>query len=745
MSAQQLLRARKLKSSKLILGLLGLLIVTLWWQPIHAQSEEAEASEGALEEVVITAQRRAESLQEVPISVTVFDAEDLREAGVRIMSDVATRTPGFAMGTFNFGQPQLYIRGIGSNADGAGSDSSVVVFLDEVYIGRATAANVELYDLERFEVLRGPQGTLFGKNVIGGALNLVTSKPTDVLTSKFEATGGNLGLIEGKALVSGPFSDKVSGKFSFTTRRRDGYMTSVDPTNLGTEYSGLKNTGLRAGLRIIASDNVEINLSADYSADRYDAAGHIVLGLDDGLLIPTFQLAYDPVAAGNPDFTFSDLDDGFQDRDVYGFMGRLDWDTDSGTFTSITGLRGAQFDFNEDHLGSGLATFPILAVQAFIDEEVDQFTQEFRFNGLAFNDNLNWTVGVFYLKEDVDRQEDSMVGFAPRPYPRDISLQSNTTKSSSIFADATWSITERFDLTLGARYTDEKKDIRQIGIDGAAGGVAEDYDVTASDSWDAFTPRIVLGFHLTDDAFLYGSYSEGFKSGGYEGLAATATGASTAFNPEEAEAFEAGLKTEWLDRRMRINLAVYKTDYTDLQVLERIITPDDPLGIVVTKNAGSAEIKGAELEFDSQWGGFGLSGNFAYIDTETKEFGGPEDPRNGKNLRNSPKNSYYLLASYTWDLSNGASLIARYDYRHQDKVYSDPLNIEGSAIPEYSLQDARLAYAAASGHWELAAWVKNLADERYMHHAWPAAPFGYVHTPAPPRTYGVTLSLRFGN
>lgn len=710
-----------------------------------AQAEQEASDAGLLEEVTVTAQRRAESLQEVPISVTVFSEEDLREAGVRIMSDIATRTPGFAMGVFNFGQPQLYIRGIGSNADGAGSDSSVVVFLDEVYIGRATAANIELYDLERFEVLRGPQGTLFGKNVIGGAMNLTTTKPTDIFKAKFEVTGGDLSLIEGKGLVSGPLTDNIFGKFSFTTRKRDGYIESVDPTIAGEEYSDLKTTGIRGGLRILASDTVEINLSADYSWDRYGAAGHRLTGLDEASILPTGQFAYDPIAYADVYNTFSDLAGGYQDRDVWGLMGRVEWEVANGMFTSITALRGAEYEFNEDHVGSGFATTPILSVEAFIDEEVDQFTQEFRFNRVDFDDRLNWTVGFFYLDEDIDRQEDSLIAlFQPRPLPRDVSLQYNTTKSWSVFADATWSITDRFDLTLGGRYTDEKKDIRQVGTDGALGGIVENYDVTADESWDAFTPRGVLGYHISDDAFIYASYSEGFKSGGFEGLAATAIGASTPFDPEEAKAYEGGLKTEWFEKRLRVNLAVYKTDYTDLQVLERIITPDDPIGVVITKNAGKAKIKGAEIEFASQWGNFGLNGNYAYIDTETEEFGGPDDPRNGKALRNSPKNSYYITANYNWPLGNGGYLNLRYDFRHQDKVYSDPLNLEGSAIPGYSLQDFRVAYSPGSGSWELAGWVHNLADKEYLLHAWPAPPFGYIQTLAPPRTYGVTFSMRFG-
>ncbi len=735
--------AGQLTRSKLTCSVLAaLLTLAAFSQYAFAEVDESTENAGALEEIVITAQRRTESLQEVPISVTVFSAEDLRESGVRMLDDIATRTPGFAMGSFNFGQPQLYIRGIGSNADGAGSDSSVVVFLDEVYIGRATAANVELYDLERFEVLRGPQGTLFGKNVIGGAMNITTTKPTEEFKAKFELTGGNLGLLEGKGLISGALANNVFGKFSFTHRERDGYITSVDPTIRGTKFGGIESSGVRGGLRFILSDTVEINVSGDYTRDRYDAAGHRDVGA--GLILPAGQKAFDPVGYADPYNTFTDFADGYQNRDVWGVMGRLDWEIGGGTFTGISAFRGADFKFDEDHAGSGFASTPILSVQSAIDENVNQLTQELRFNRVDFNDRLNWTVGAFYLNENIEREEDSLIAlFAPRPLPADVSLQDNTTKSWSVFADATWTITDRFDFTLGGRWTNESKNIRQIGIDGALGGIIQNYDVRDSQSWDAFTPRAVLGFHITDDAYTYISYSEGFKSGGYEGLAATATGAKTPFNPEEAKAYEAGLKTEWLDKRLRVNLAVYKTDYADLQVLERITTPEDPLGIVVTKNAGKAKIQGAELEFNSQWGNFGLNGNYAYIDTETQEFGGPTDPRNGKALRNSPKNSYYLTGNYHWDLSVGGSISIRYDFRHQDKVYSDPLNLEGSAIPQYDLQDFRIAYAPTGEKWEVSGWVHNLADEEYLLHAWPAQPFAYVQTLAPPRTYGVTFTMQF--
>lgn len=730
-----------------VLRFLSLLVLLSSFQTVYAEEFEAQEAEKALEEVVITAQRRAESLQEVPISVTVFDAEELREANIRILSDIATRTPGFAMGVFNFGQPQLYIRGIGSNADGAGSDSSVVVFMDEVYIGRATAANIELYDLDRFEVLRGPQGTLFGKNVIGGALNLVTTRPKFEPSAKFELTAGNIGLLEGKGLVSGPLSDKVAGKFSFTLRERDGFVTSVDPTIFGEEYGGFSTGGLRGGLLINASDDVEITFAADYSWDRYDASGHRLVGLDQGMLMPTFQNNYNSSYYNDPYNTFSDFADGYQDRDVWGVMGRVDWTVSQGTFTSITAYRGADYQFSEDNVGSGYATFPILLVQSYIDENVDQFTQEFRYNRLDFDDKLNWTVGAFYLGEKIYREEDSLAGLSrPRPLPADVSLQDNKTTSWSIFADATYAFNEQWDLTLGGRYTDEKKDIEQIGTDGGApGGIVENYDVTDSQSWNRFTPRAILGWHVTDDAFTYFSYSEGFKSGGYEGLAATGIGAKTPFDPETASAYEVGLKSEWFDNHLRVNVAAYKTDYQDLQVLERITTPEDPIGILVTKNAGKAKIKGAELEFASQWGNFSFNGNYAWIDTETTEFGGPNDPRNGKALRNSPRSSLYLVAAYNWVLSGGSNLNLRYDYRYQGKVYSDPLNIEGAAIPSYSLMDARIAWSPASGKWELAAWVQNVADETYLLHAWPAQPFGYINTVAPPRTYGLTFSMAFGD
>jgi iron complex outermembrane receptor protein len=716
---------------------------------VLAQSVDDSAEDsrsGALEEVTVTAQRREQSLQEVPISVTAFDAENLREINARVLSDIATRTPGFAMGTFNLGQPQLYIRGIGSNADGAGSDSSVVTFVDEVYVGRATAANLEIYDLERFEVLRGPQGTLFGKNVIGGALNLTTTRPADSFTGRFEVTAGDLGLLEARGFVSGPLADSIKGKVAVTARERDGYIKSADPTNFGAEYGDLKNAGVRAGLLIEAGDDVDVYLTADFSADRYGPAGHYVVGG----LIGSAQAAYDSRYAANPDYTFADFV-GYQDRDVWGFMGRVDWHSTAGTFTSISALRGADYEMEEDHVGTGYATYPLIQAGVYIDEGVDQFTQEFRFNSLAFNDRLNWTVGLYYLNEEVNRREDAQISFGAssppvRPFPADSTRQFNETDSWSVFADATWSITDRWELTLGGRYTDESKDINQVAIEGcAACGVSGPYDVTASDSWDRFTPRAVLGFHLTDAIYTYASYTEGFKSGGFEGYASSATAASTPFNEELAEAYEGGFKSEWLQDRLRVNVAVYQTDYTDLQVLEIVQTPENPIGIAVTKNAGAATIQGAELEFQSQWGAFGLSGNYSYMDSETKEFGGPDDPRNGKSLRNSPQNSYYLAASYDWALPNGGNLQLRYDFRHQDKVFQDPLNLELASIPAYDVQDVRLAYAAPNGAWEVAGWVENLADERYDYHAWPSAPFAYVHTAAPPRIYGVTFSMFFGS
>jgi iron complex outermembrane receptor protein len=661
------------------------------------------------------------------------------------MDGIAERTPGFSMGSFNKGQPQLFIRGIGSNDDGAGSDVSVVAFIDEVYIGRAAGQVFELFDLERVEVLRGPQGTLFGKNAVGGAVSLHTTKPDENFFGRAEVSAGNLNSLVLRGLVSGPISDNVFGKIAVNSRTRDGYVTSLVT---GDKLADQDTLNTRAALRFVPSDELEVILTADYGQSRENGQGRILVG--PGLLVSS-AMASNPEAVGDNSKSFAD-EPGKADTDIWGFSGRVNWDVGNGTLSSITAYRESEYDMIDDVTGSNVVTAGPLDSHTFIIESAEQFSQELRYSSLALNDRLSWVAGLYYLSEDVDREESSAIGFGFVPTfgtATSRSFMVNKTDSASVFADFTYNFTDAFSLTAGGRYTDEKKDSHIIGVAPTVvpHTISEDYDVTDSKSWTAFTPRVVLNFQVNESVFMYVSMSEGFKSGGYPGTPSTAEAASSPFNQEDATAYEFGIKSELFDNRLRLNVAAFSTDYQDLQVLLRKIRFPGDLGIVVTDNAADATSEGIELEFTVLLTeNFEISGNYAYLDATYDNYLEPNGTDNaGNRLRNAPENAINLVAKYSRTLGNGGELGIRYEYISQDKSYQDPRNEEGAAKPKYTVSNARISYAPADANWELALWGQNLFDEEYFSHSWPAQPFASgFGAAAPPLTYGVSALFNFG-
>ncbi|MBT8080238.1 MAG: TonB-dependent receptor [Gammaproteobacteria bacterium] len=717
-------------------------------QSTLAQSDDNNL---VIDEIVVTSQKREQNLQSVPIAVTAITGEAMRKADIHTLDDITTRTPGFSMGSFNKGQPQLFIRGIGSNADGAGSDVSVVTFLDEVYIGRASGAVFDLFDLERVEVLRGPQGTLFGKNAIGGAVSLHTAKPADDFYGRAEVSVGNFNARVVRGLVSGPLTDNIFGKITASWRERDGYVTSV---TTGDKLSDQQTWGLRGSLRFVPSDTLEVIVTGDYSRSDEFANGRILVGDADpatpDILWGIGQAAF-PDAANDFTKTFAD-NQGVADTEIAGLAATVSWDVGPGTLTSITAYRESEYINLDDIASWDLSIADVIDAATFIDEQAEQFSQEIRYTSSSMDDRLQWVAGLYYLREDVQRDENSTVFVAATentPFGRSFSRQDNTTDSFSIFADATYDFNDVFSLTVGGRYTSEEKDIRQIGVTPIVivHTINESYDIMDGESWTAFTPRVVLQLQATDSVFLYASASEGFKSGGYEGTAATEVAARTPFDQEDATAFELGAKMDLWNDRLRLNAAVFATDYNDLQVLVRKEAfPGDPLGIVITENAADATSNGLELEFQAAlFEGFLLSGNYTYLDTSYDNYLEPNGIDNkGNPLRNAPENSYNIVANYTKDLNSGASFDIRFEFFHSDESFQDPRKEINAAKPEYDLAHLRLSYTTANSGWEFAAWAKNLFDEEYLMHNFPLQPFGNPGTVGPPRTYGFSATMFFG-
>ena len=685
----------------------------------------------ALEEIVVTAQHRAESLQDVPIAVTALDEATLDNAGVTDFFGIAHRTPGLAIGEFNVGQPQYYIRGVGSNDDGAGGDSSVVVFIDDVYIGRAAGSGLDVFDLERVEVLRGPQGTLFGKNVIGGAIRLMTKKPSEELTGKFEASVGNLDTIRLRGYLSGPLGENVFGKIAVNSFQREGYVRDLDDV---LEFNDRDDQSVRGQLRFVPSDTVEVLLGFDYARKRQSGPGRFVVGTG----IAALHEAFDAEAAADPFVTFAD-EVGFQNRDVMGFLARVDWDVGPGRFTSISAFRDVEYEFLDDVVstrpGAGGPNLDNGAI-----ENSDQFTQEFRYGGST--DKWDYVFGAFFLRENIFRDE----FFEIPGLDRGDSFQDNETDSYSVFGQATYALTDRVGLTFGARQTWDSKDNTQSVEAGPAIITSDIPEVSNSESWNAFTPRFALDFAATDDVLLYVSASRGFKSGGFQGTPANIQVANNSFDPEFAWSYETGLKGQFVDNRVRLNLAAFYTDYEELQVLQFINTdPNDPVaGFVATDNAADAELKGVELETTILFSeSFQMAGSYAYLDATYSRFVDASGADlSGNPLRNAPENSYNISATYTADLSNQGQLMFHYEHRGQDRAFQDPLGVIriASSIPSYDLGSARIAYTNADQNWTVALWADNIWDEVYQVHNFPLGNANGIATPGAPRTYGVSFT-----
>ncbi|WGL15795.1 TonB-dependent receptor [Microbulbifer bruguierae] len=692
-----------------------------------------------LEEVSVTAQKRESNLQSTAMAVTALTGDAMSEAGVDDMTSLETRVPGMSMGTFNLGQPQIYIRGIGSNADGASADNSVVVFLDEVYIGRASGSALSLYDVERVEVLRGPQGTLYGKNVVGGAISVISKKPTEEFYTRGELTTGNYNLVTAKTAISGPLTDNLFGKIALSSSDRDGFMESANPAAEGMQLNDKDSLNFRGQLRYVPTDTLELNLTADWSKDRNAGTGRIHT---PGTTVYAALKAIAPQVADNDELSWAD-DDGFQHRDVSGVTGRVDWDLAAGTVTSITAYRETDYRMQEDGFNIDVSVIGIDSL-SMIDETADQFSQELRFTSETIG-AWNWIAGLYYLQEDIYRDESTSSMFGP--FSSDIaSLQWNTTESYAVFGEVNYYLSDAMKLAVGARYTTETKESRQIRTDSL--DPTTNYDVTAEADFSALTPRIVLDYQATENTFVYGSVSKGFKSGGFAGTSETAEAASTPFEEEIAITYELGMKSELLDRSLRLNMALFNTDYDDLQVLEYVTVDVEALeGYFLTDNAASATSRGLELEwlyYPEALSGLEISGSYAWLDATYDDYE-PDPAVAGNRLRNAPEQSYNVALGYEFNLGSAGYLKARYEYRYKGDSFQDPQNYVLSSIPEYAVSNARLSYMPASDTWTLSAWVDNIADEDYLVHNFPiglsetggmAAPA----TPGNPRTYGLTFA-----
>ncbi len=692
-----------------------------------------------IEETIVSARRRDEQLQKIPIPVSVIDSKLMDSADIFNLQDVAMRVPGLNVSYFSIGQPSIHMRGIGSNDDGAALDNSVVVFLDDIYVGRISTIDINVLDLQRIEVLRGPQGTLYGKNAIGGAINMVSALPRDQAGLQLSASIGNLGSNSLTGKLTGPLgSDALLGRLSVSTRARDGWQDNL--TLGGERQHDDQNHSLRAKLLFTPQQDVEWYVAYDYSEDKLNSTGRIpVVGRvplqfadalstnsTAGSALPTdifADLGGDPINATNGV-------SGYTDRTISGLTSRLNFEQPHYQLTSITGYRDSSFEWLEDSTGLP-ANAIALPISDFVDETHSQFSQELRWSSVE-GDTINYVLGVYYLREKTNRKEHWTIGGNTAQ-----SHQQNTSDSFALFGEASYLVDPATKLTLGARYTYDNKDLEQQSRNGGSPAIIlEDFDLNSSASWKDISPSASLSHQVNDDLMVFLRIARGFKNGGFQGAPPTAEAAMREIDPETAWDYELGLKSLWYANRLQLNIAGFYTKYKDLQVTQ--FATIDNFGIFQTSNAGTATLTGLEAEFilnATEFLEFG--GNYALLDARYDNFNDVQGGDfSGNRLRQAPKHSLSLNARYRWTFQPG-DLSLRLDYRYQSRSYQEPDN-EVTRMPAFDLLDVKLSFNSSATNWDVSLWAKNLLDEEYISHLYLLGGNDYALF-GTPRTVGVSL------
>ncbi len=691
--------------------------------PGNAESEDKPM-------IVVSAQRRDEDLQDVPVTVTVFGADEIEDARIQQIDDIATRTVGLSFDAFPATQPRLFIRGIGSSDRGAAGDPSAAVFLDEVYLGRPAAVAFDAFDIERIEVLKGPQGTLYGRNVVGGAVNVITRKPDLYDTGgQAEFTYGNFDRLDLAGFVNLPFAGNTGAvRVSGAYRSHDGYVRN---TFLGTDVEDQDTLSGRFQFYAEPSDNFRALFTVYGTRDRATGPANRPLETDPpGSPLYTVNL--------DPDTTTGSIP-GNQDRDTYGVRAELGLDLPFATLTFLGSYRELQYNAGYDFDG-GNATNNIIQISGSNDEEAELSSQELRLSSLP-GGGVNWVVGFYHYNQQVERSDVFNLDAPPvAPIPlTEIYEQDASLDSVAVFADVSVAVSDTITLIAGGRYSRDDKtySITNANSDAPLRG-DEFFDVTAEASFDDFTFRGGIDFQPSDDHLFYAMVSRGFKAGGFQDTPANAAEAATPFAPETAIQYEIGQKSSLFGGTVIWNNTLYYLDYTDLQT--RRTLPD---GSIVTDNAGQASIKGYETQLTVRpFAGFVLSGSYAYTDATFDVYEEDGVDLAGNRLSRTPLHKLTVSPSYTYAFPGGMELTLAADYRYASEIFDDNSNQPPEIREPTHFVDARIVLDNIADRFRLSLWGKNLTDERTrtFQSLFLGGNFGAF---SPPRTYGATVGVDF--
>ena len=750
------------------------------------QAETPPSSPAAREatpfgEVVVTAQRREQSIQDVGIAVTPLGESALQDLNITTATDIVKAVPGLKMNAYSSAQVVFNIRGIAQNDYGDQQEPPVAVYQDDSYSSSINLASFPVFDLARVETLRGPQGTLFGRNATGGAIQFISKKPTDEFEGYTDLTVGSFNQVILDGALSGPLSDSLQGRFAFIVNQDDGWMESIVPGV--PDRGGNDHYAMRGTLAWQPGDATEVQTIVRYmKADGETQAGiyshepacpnlqnqgeftpadfacpfwgtgpgEAGTGFRDDAIIPS--------RGGDP-WKTAETEPSTVDREILGAQVRVDHDFAGSTLTSITDYQTSDKFYTE-----GGDASPVDGVFFFQGSDLDQISQEFRLSWSAGDHEL--VGGLFYMDVDGDytgKFADPFYGYDP-----DVAFSQQTTSYAAFFQDE-WSFSDRWKFVGGLRYWSDSREGAYFAsapeVPDLSAPVTIIFNrneifpnttdqtgvlVTPGDAdatFDDFTARVELDYQPNDNLLWYLSYNRGSKSGGftfstgtpYEGTEVDFVN-GIPFDPETLNAYEIGMKSNLAGGMTTLNVSAFYYDYEDYQAFSQIST-------VQTVTNQDATAQGLEVELNAApTDRLTLQLGASFMDSKVKDIRLPDQSTIvDHDLPQAPSVSANALARYEFPLGNGTASI------QGDVLYSDDFCFTTLCAPveaeeSYTVANARIGYAAPDGRWEIAAFVNNLFEEEYRVYAFDSSLFAGVVAGVygKPLTYGLTVSWRFG-
>ena len=775
-----------------------------------------------LEEVIVTAQKRSQSENDIGITMNTWTGDELRDMGVVSAEDMALRTPGLTVNeTAATGVPLYTIRGVGFQDYSTAASSTVGIYFDQVAMPYTVMTRGLLFDAERVEILKGPQGDLYGRNTTAGQINFISNKPSEESEIGVNIGYSTYSTIDVEGFVNGSIADNVQGRVALKTiQSSEGWQKSVD----GDDELGEKDvTALRASFNIDLSEDASLLLVGHYVDDQSDNKANTaydgrIIGLDEfaapyapiapylasGETPPWYSTGNNEAAGWTNSYTSPITGRTFdlrpkRDNQLKGMSARLDWDLGNISLTSITAYNKFERTEKNDWDGGQYNDSSNINIT-----DLKVFSQELHFSGST--DSLEWLVGAYYSSDEMDEyyhyfMSDSLYGgaslvFDIAPFKLNGSgiLELDTkyrqeTDSKAIFAHVEWQFADNLKLTVGARYTKEQRDwtgCTYVADDNSLGsfnnilfgttlspgscGTIDDIPSSptfilgllgtpnANDGLAVFTDtidtsrmmgKIGLDYTPSEGLLFYGTISQGFKSGGFNGANSNTTTQLLPYDEEILTSYEVGTKATLLEGTMQVNGALFSYDYEDKQEQDRAITLVGAISGLT--NVDESSITGAEL--DIQWlpsDGFTVGVSMAWLDTEIDKWQAVDADKSewlvqttyfdasGGKLAQAPELSYTALVSYEWRTSGDYLIGIAADVSYTDDTSGGVLKED--ATEDYTILNTRVSLSDATGKWKTMIWVRNLADEDYYPSAFIGGNGPYVRSMGMPRTVGVSFS-----